>query len=919
MISFLSKDCNMKFIFFFLLIISFSLIAQSKKDFEERSNVFEKEFGINDRAAGIHNASNIGLFFENRGKLYPRRLSQGPSGEFPINSTKHYIYRVNPWVGIPGNVVQALHTTNEEWEAVGGYHNNQLAQIAFSDNPATWHPVNGWPIKDKDGNNIFISDQDSYCVYSDSNNAVSVLGLQVAQTGYAFGINMAKNILFYKFEITNNGQNDLSNLYFALYCDIDVGNVSGGVPEYGDDRIDFIKSKNLVYFFDDGVSSEWPGGKTGFFGIALLKTPSVNGVQLGVTDMHYNLYDDDIDIDTVQYGIMSSSPSLYNSPLGPKFFHLGNNTSLKFDDPSTIPPSGLDLVATLSSGPYNLNRGDTLTFIMAFVAGETKDEMLTYATSAQNIVDADFNLPKPPTRPALFGMGGNQKAILYWDDKAESSLDLSSGIYDFEGYRIYRSNDKGRTWTKIKQFDKINSIGDDTGIQYSFIDTTVVNGFEYWYSITAYDRGNELIESLESPIGNTLDAENTISIIPFSDAAGRLPVGVSSITREGSGESNYEIDISPIDNENLTGNDYLVSFEFVPKKERGELLTKVTVTVTDSAATKPINYGLRFNSATNFDLINLSTTEVIRAGYNYPFGGREITITGHGLRVALRDSSIATTEQRPMHGDLIAIYFSHSVLKNNSDYVIAKREFEPGKLQSTIDGVIFSINKPEIIKSVSRIGGSDIMDITFSVSNDTFVVENIYIVSVDANGIQGGNPFVVISVSNTSITADTLFNLDTFTFNGITGKITFSGNNPPSPGNKFSVEVIKPINLNLRDKYRFKLKGSSVSSERIKNEINKVRVVPNPYVASSLYEPEFGELRREPLRQIQFVNLPPECTIYIFSVDANLVKTIYHNSSSGTAIWDLRAEGGREIAPGIYLYIVKTAGAEFMERFAIIK
>jgi len=95
--------------------------------------------------------------------------------------------------------------------------------------------------------------------------------------------------------------------------------------------------------------------------------------------------------------------------------------------------------------------------------------------------------------------------------------------------------------------------------------------------------------------------------------------------------------------------------------------------------------------------------------------------------------------------------------------------------------------------------------------------------------------------------------------------------------------------------------------------------VPNPYIVSSLYEPEFGELRREPLRQIQFINLPNECTIYIFTIDADLVKTIYHNAVSGTEAWDLRSEGGREISPGIYMYVVKADGVEFKSRFAIIK
>ena len=42
---------------------------------------------------------------------------------------------MNPMVGIPGNVIQGRYTTNEEWEAVGGYQNPELTQIAFSDIP----------------------------------------------------------------------------------------------------------------------------------------------------------------------------------------------------------------------------------------------------------------------------------------------------------------------------------------------------------------------------------------------------------------------------------------------------------------------------------------------------------------------------------------------------------------------------------------------------------------------------------------------------------------------------------------------------------------------------------------------------------------------------------------------------------------
>ena len=911
------------FVKIFLLSVIFSTIifAQVGRDGTELTpDDLKKVLGIEDRAGGTHNASNIGLFFENRGKLYPRRLTDGPSGEFPINSTKHYIYRINPFAGIPGNVVQGRYTTNEEWEAVGGYNLRDSARIAFSDNPKYWNPELGWPVKDSNGENLILSDQDSYCVYSDSNNTISILGVQIAQTGYAYGVNFAKNMIFYKFEITNHGPQDLQNFYFSLYVDCDVGNVSGGVPEYSDDRIDFYKEKGLVYFFDDGYSQEWPGGKTGFFGAMFITTPLVNGVQLGLTDMHYNLYDDDLDIDTVQYGIMSSDPDLFNSSLGPKFFHIGGNPDLHFDDPSTIPASGLDILVNMSSGPYTLGRSDTLTFITAIVAGETEEELINAAVTAASTVEANFQLPKPPVRPNLSGIAGDMQATLYWDDIAEYSIDEFTGNYDFEGYRLYRSIDKGVSWDLLQDYDVINSIGDNTGLNYSFTDTTIINGFEYWYSITSYDRGDTLIESLESPIGTNTDAINLVSLIPRSNAIGRTPVSVIETSYIGTGESNYVLNVEPIDDESLAGNEYRTSFGYVSKKENGNLKTGVNIIITDSSQTQPFKYGIKFNSPTNFDVLNLTTGEIIRAGYTYPFGGRDVAITGHGLRISLVDEAEATDDERPQTGDLITIEFAITVERNSNLNVIENRAFNIAQSQSTSDGVIFSLVEPEIIQSISRIGGTDNVEMTFSVVDETLAKDALYIISIDSSGRNlQGNGFVIISVSQTSILADTLFNNGTFEFDGIRGRIQFPSVNPPSAGNKFSLETIKPSEPDIRDRYYLKISGAKINNSQIANDMNQIRVVPNPYVVSSLWEPEFGELRKEPLRQIQFINLPPECTIYIFTVDADLIKTLYHSSTNGTEVWDLRAEGGREVAAGVYIYLVKTSDSEYLERFAILK
>ncbi len=902
-----------------LLIFTSSVYAQYDKDVEDKDPL-QKTLRIEDRAAGIHNASNIGLFFENRGKLYPRNVSQGPSGEFPINSQKNYIYRVNQYVAIPGNAIQGRFTTNEEWEAAFGYHNSDTARVAMSDDPNSWHPEHGWPVKDANGNNIILSDQDSYCVFNDSNNTVQILGIQVAQTGYAFGTNFAKNALYFKYEITNTSQNTYDSLYFGLHNDMDIGDISGGLPEWGDDKVNFIKDQNLAYFYDDGVSGEWPDGKTGFFGVMMLKTPEINGTQLGITDFHYMLYNDDniSDIDTIQYGFMSSDPDLYNSSIGNKYFHIGNSSNLHYDDPATIPASGMDIQAHISSGPYILGPTDTLVFYTAFVAGNTLSELQDAATVAQNAVDANFNLPKPPSRPNLYSADGDFKATLYWDDTAELSYDEFSG-YDFEGYRLYRSKDRGVNWDKIAEFDLVNTTGSNSGLQYNYVDTTVINGFEYWYSITAFDKGSSILESLESPIGNSLDAINTVSVIPRSEAIGRTAVSTLEVTNLNSGNSNYSLEAVTIDDETLAGNEYKTTFNFTPRKEVGDLATSVSVLVTDSNATKPYKYALEFTSASTFDLKNITLNTVIRTGYPYPAGGRDLVITGEGLRVSMRDTTGTEPEFRPEQGDIITINYAMTVVRNELDSVIKSRPHQLKQIQTTIDGVSLQLIEPDIIKSVSRIGGTDNVEMDFEVLYSDSILEKIYIASIEGNGNINGSGFVLLSVTETDIQLDTLYTDETFYFDGIEGTIIFPTNSPPAAGNRFSVETIKPVMPNIKDSYSFKIAGSRIDNQVVANELNKIRVVPNPYIVSSLWEPEFGELRKEPLRQIQFINLPPECTIYIFTVDADLIKTLNHSSINGTEVWDLRTEGGRELAAGIYIYVVKTKDSEYKERFAIIK
>ena len=63
------------------------------------------------------------------------------------------------------------------------------------------------------------------------------------------------------------------------------------------------------------------------------------------------------------------------------------------------------------------------------------------AVTAQDIYEKNYQFAKPPAKPNVTAVPGDQKVTLYWDDVAESSFDPITETFDFEGYVIYRSTD----------------------------------------------------------------------------------------------------------------------------------------------------------------------------------------------------------------------------------------------------------------------------------------------------------------------------------------------------------------------------------------------------------------------------------------------------------------------------------------------
>ena len=900
-----------------------------------------KPTNITDRAAGTHNASNIGLFFENRGKLYPRRLADGPSGEFPINSGHHYIYRINPFVGVApdalsgreANVIQGRYTENEEWEAVGGYHNPDVARVAMSDQPNTW-PLASWPVQDSEGNPIVISSQDSYCVFDDLNNTVEPLGIQMAQTGYAFGIAFAEDLLFFTYEITNNASTHYDSVYFGMYLDFDIGNISGGDPEYLDDVLAFDAANDLVTLRDEtNYSAEW-GGATGIMGMTFLETPSMEGI----TDLHYNLSGSDIDDDSLQMVILSSNQDyLPSNFLLTDYVHTGADGNIHIDDVNLIEPgTRAEYVITMSAGPFDLGPNDTLKFITCIVAGVNEADLYSNVAVAQDLYAIDFETPKPPETPTLSAIVGSNEVTLYWTNAIETEPDVVSGILDFEGYNLYRSVDRGSTWDQIDRnifpetganaiplasFDKINGIGADLGMQYTFTDASVINGFEYWYSLTAFDQGDTLVQSLESAIGNTTDALNTISIIPSSEPAAYISAGTSNFQHTGTGNSNYMLEAIPHSMDQLVDHSYQLSFDYVGQAEIGNTGLEVMAVILDSTLTTSDHYGVEFVAGPKINLHNLTSGAVIREGYNFRTGIAYTLAPGMKIKFEVNDST-----QVPNPGNYMSLNFSALLERINvADTVVVLpwQRFDSNQQLVSDDGLLLSLYAQPELQDIS-IPPVLNFDLDFQVENSAALLDSTYQIKIDGSSIDDlGVTFLMVSIINSDLSfiveSDTVYNGESLSFQGISVEFTYDPALPPPDGTTANLTSVPATQPTIRDVFKFGLTDGYMDPEQLEEALALIRVVPNPYVVGSLWEIEYGELRREPLRQIQFTNLPAECDIHIFTIAGGLIKTLEHNSLSGTETWDLRAEGGREIAAGIYLYQVEASGFTYFNRFAVIK
>ena len=578
----------------------------------------------------------------------------------------------------------------------------------------------------------------------------------------------------------------------------------------------------------------------------------------------------------------------------------------------------------------------------------------------------------------------------------------------FQGYRVYRSTDRGSTWgnvvtdlngnpTDIYQplavYDIADGIsgaytmsdplvyydlGSESGLQYTFIDENIVNGYEYWYAVTAYDGPDNWAGALVDPMENskakdaTITDDNTVALIPQVSPAGLDKGGVTGITHHGLSTARFDAITADPFVVQILGHSEVTLDDLKSKGFTYQVDFHETIDSIDTSSGDIEYYDTtytRFWSLVNLDngdtLINnesdiSSEVQHVVDGFIPSFSSATWEITGE-------DSTVFSPVDSSSASSIIFSGLGHpsaskktwkSYLETLPSSSIGELGVDPMVSDLWNDLEIRFTNEGSIASyyNILTLYGMQEID-TVLVPFELWDIENNRQLNLAVYQSVGtskpeGNIWALDSV----IVIDSLFSsssvvLDTSWTFGFKLKTSFQfipGYDDYSPNEKlhYAQDTDKlgwVINLDQQNTYfnsgdifwihianpllpgvdYYIIRTSSDDYILEDGDLNNIKVVPNPYIVTSVYE------RVSYSKEIQFTNLPSECVIRIYNTSGDMIQLLQHNPSSpgyrGPSIeaWNLGTYNNQDIAFGVYVFHVVSGGfdtgKEFIGKFAVIK
>ena len=521
-------------------------------------------------------------------------------------------------------------------------------------------------------------------------------------------------------------------------------------------------------------------------------------------------------------------------------------------------------------------------------------------------------------------------------------------------------------FSDITVFGTSYYLGDDTGIKHHFVDSDVINGRTYYYALVAYDYGLAPTEAIESGIPPS--ENNAIVELDENEYVISTGINVAEVhtMAPSAGYSNPMLDVNDdqiiygtgdisadivADNQIEPNNRYYLIFEtdtqFVDIE--GSFFPRPNIIYTDGFAVfECITYE-------NGECIEYNQTPVYQEqGFFDEFGNPEFSgqnfiynedidgyvITQEGATSDVFDGiQLEINTSSELHATLADQFWYESITQDPQIFIkpwpnVDHRESRivPWDLDIYFSNDLSYHQTGLIPIGVNGIYDTDDVEVTTTIQGDMESISRNYpfyvynrtlndtmsLIGIDSNG-DGFDPFedkiLVGMADEDGIWLGTTCELD---FEGILE------NSLPSQGDIYSVRFNRPfwsgdyLILETGDE------GTIISSD-LRDEMDRIRVVPNPYVMTNLLEESIYNTDFNQRRKLMFTHLPAQCIIEIYTTSGILVDTIEVNNSEddGVAYWDLLTSESLEVAAGMYIYYVKSLvfnnGPEKIGKFAIIK
>ncbi len=470
----------------------------------------------------------IGLCFYNNGFVGNNFNSRSPSFEFPLGSNIDHMVRGGLWVGAK--------TVDNEIRVSTATVDGRVGDINIT---SEFLPIPGDVVQIKStlDNKYYDptarSEQDFLCSYADTAAEILEPGTNVRHLALNIRVDLETllwsfppfdDIVFANFRITNLSPTDpLYDVYAGFYAELASGYKD---PANANWTSGWFKKKALIYAdslhyvgehnynYDGGLAPTWGGIQ--FLGL----NPPVPA-----------------DSARISFNWWNWQPDSLRSPLWR--YHILSNGDR--DATNGITPGTDDPVEVVSAGPESiLGPGASMVISFAFLGGaadnvahRTAEQNLAYRAGwAQNAYDLNFRIPLPPPSPALTVVPSHGRLSVRWSGAGpERFKNPRSGKRDFEGYRVYISEDRlDSDFRLILERDKVDHVFSDTGLDdirdsliapeqigwtdsthtvrdtipavyhYRYDITGLRDGFRYYVAVTSFDHGDVDIGSLESGI-----------------------------------------------------------------------------------------------------------------------------------------------------------------------------------------------------------------------------------------------------------------------------------------------------------------------------------------------------------------------------------------------------------------------------------